>query len=247
MNPRLTQEIQANTRCLMQKRGRRLAILLGWETPQGPGISTPTLPRFTHVCDGRICWCKREGKKRTENRACGLLAPALRHSSSPGSRRWAASLTANLAAHSTSCLREPGRERRESSQKLQMETPFFSSGFKELPPSREYIRHVPVGGGEKEFSRLTSYPQQINEKKLQNLFSTRAETVSLHWGVGWRTLCFEAVSVTARRGDRREATGGTRKDGASAAEASLQQRRGSASPISTWPRCFQSYVPAPTR
>lgn len=60
-------------------------------------------------------------------------------------------------------------------------------------------------------------------------------------------LCFEAVSVTARRGDRREATGGTRKDGASVAEASLQQRRGSASPISTWPRCFQSYVPAPTR
>lgn len=120
-------------------------------------------------------------------------------------------------------------------------------GFKELPPSREYVRHVSVGGGEKEFSRLTAYPQQITEKKLQNLFSTRPETVSLHCGVGWRTLCFEAVSVTARRGDRREATGGTRKDGASVAEASLQQRRGSASPISTWPRCFQSYVPAPTR
>lgn len=61
-------------------------------------------------------------------------------------------------------------------------------GFKELPPSREYVRHVSVGGGEKEFSRLTAYPQQITEKKLQNLFSTRPETVSLHCGVGWRTL-----------------------------------------------------------
>lgn len=35
---------------------------------------------------------------------------------------------------------------------------------------------VSVGGGEKEFSHLTSYPQQITEKKLQNLFSTRPET-----------------------------------------------------------------------
>lgn len=57
-----------------------------------------------------------------------------------------------------------------------METPFSSSGFKELPPSRENVRHVSVGGGEKEFSHLTSYPQQITEKKLQNLFSTRPET-----------------------------------------------------------------------
>lgn len=47
-----------------------------------------------------------------------------------------------------------------------------------------------------------------SQKNLPNLFSTRPEMVSLRWGVGWRTLCFEAVSETpARRGGWTEAEG----------------------------------------
>lgn len=156
-------------------------------------------------------------------------------------------LTASLAAHGTSRLREPGCWCHGSPRNLQTEAPFPSSGFKESPPSHEDVRHVSVGGGEKQFSHLTSYSQQITEKKLPDLFSTRPETVSLRWGAGWRTLFWRISETAARRGGWTEAAGvGSKKDGASAAEASLQQRRGSASPISTRPRCFQSHAPAPT-
>lgn len=47
-----------------------------------------------------------------------------------------------------------------------METP-FNSGFKELPPSLENVRHVSVGGGKKEFSHLTSYHNKSLKKNFK--------------------------------------------------------------------------------
>ena len=194
--------------CLTQESGRCLALLPDRRPPRARELH-PHPASLHFVCDGGIRLGKRQGRKepKTEPAGCSRAAPPSPPSLLQARCAVGSNLTASLAAHGKSRLREPGCWRHGGSRNLQTEAPFPSSGFKESPPSHEDVRHVSVGGGEKQFSHLTSYSQQITEKKLPNLFSTRPERVSLRWGAGWGTLFWSVSESAARSGGWTEAAG----------------------------------------
>lgn len=104
MNPRLTQGSR-QTACVWCRKEEGALLLLG--SRRHPRGARDLPQRFTHVCEGEICWGKREGRK---NRKQSLRAarPSPLSSSSPSASWWAANLTANLAAHSMSTLENQG-------------------------------------------------------------------------------------------------------------------------------------------